>query len=114
MSTLSKFLRKHSGELSIVGSLFQTLFRVIPLDPRDREAAEEAVQGIHDAAASIKSSISKIEKAGEIKITAAQIKSAVGDKLDEMIAAAAEAAVAVALSNMREKAAENTDVPEPE
>lgn len=99
MSHLSKFLRKHSGELSTAATLFGTLLRILPIDPRDREAAEEAVESLHKSAASIKDSIAKVEKATDVKVSKADVKAAVEAIVPDLVAAA----VAAALQSASEK-----------
>lgn len=87
MSKFSSFLTKYAGEIRSIASMFGSIVVGVALDPRERQQANDTIEGLRQAADSIEASIKDIKGLTEIKISKKEIEDAVKATLPSLVAA---------------------------
>jgi len=95
----SRFLTKHSGELSSVASLLGLLTKCIPMDPANRKVADAVIAGLQESAKRIADSAPNVTEA---VVDPEVVRAAVVSKVPDMLGGLIEARVRDALNLNRD------------
>lgn len=98
MRDFVKFVGRYAGEIRAVSGLFGTLFRVLPIDPGERETVEGVVARLASAADNIERGLGDILADGQINRDDLKIivREVVAEMLPDVLGGATETAARAA------------------